>query len=31
VFGVALVCGGFFPEAMKARRLLEQAFAKTSA
>ena len=28
VFGVALVFGGFFPEAVKARHLLEQAFAK---
>lgn len=25
VFGIALVCGGFFPEALKARRLLEDA------
>ena len=31
VFGIALVCGGFFPEAIKARRLLEQAFAKPGA
>jgi len=28
IFGVALVCGGFFPEAIKARRLLEQGLAK---
>lgn len=27
VFGVALVCGGFFPEAIRARRILEQALA----
>jgi hypothetical protein len=25
VFGIGLVCGGFYPEAIKARRLLEQA------
>lgn len=31
VFGIALVCGGFFPEAIKARRLLEQALSRSSA
>lgn len=28
VFGVALVCGGFFPEAINARRLLEEALSR---
>jgi hypothetical protein len=27
LFGLALIVGGFFPEAVKARRLLEQGFA----
>ena len=31
VFSVALVCRGFFPEAIKARRLLEQGLSKPSA
>jgi len=30
VFGVALTCGGFFPEALKARRLLEDAIQNPS-
>ena len=31
VFGVALTLGGFYPEAIKARRLLEQHFGQASA
>jgi hypothetical protein len=30
VFGLALTCIGFFPEALTARRILEQAIAKSS-
>jgi len=31
VFGIALVCVGFFPEAIKSRRLLEQSLSEQSA
>jgi hypothetical protein len=30
-FGVVLLCGGFFPEAIKARRVLEQALSEPGA